>query len=100
MSNRKILLDSYGNRKEVFHWSENAPDDFAIQTVEDCEPIVKAASIMADEAPGKDFRHAAYIPQAVMDEAFRDGWFHDKEAWKKWANDGANARFRTWKGRL
>lgn len=100
MSNRKILLDSYAGKKEIFHWDPNAPDSFTIQTAEDCTPLVKAANIMADEEPGKDFRHAAYIPQSVMNDAFRDGWFHDKAAWKKWANDPENKRFRTWAGRL
>ena len=55
---------------------------------------------MAEETPGKDFRHAAYIPEVVLNQAFTEGWFHDKAAWKRWANDPANACYRTCKGRL
>jgi hypothetical protein len=29
-----------------------------------------------------------------------EGWFHDKKAWKRWANDPNNRDFRVWKGRL
>lgn len=100
MSNRKLLLDSYANKKQYVHWDENAADDLTIETVEDNAPLVEAAKIMADEPPGKDFRHAAYIPDHVMEKAFKEGWFHDKTAWKKWANDPDNKRFRTWAGRL
>ena len=62
--------------------------------------ILAAARIVADVPPGQDFRHAAFIPDVVLERAFREGWFHDRAAWKRWANDPANAGFRTWRGRL
>ena len=56
--------------------------------------------MIADEGPGKDFRHAAFVPESELNRAFAEGWFHDAKAWKRWANDPANACYRTWKGRL
>jgi len=71
-----------------------------IETRQDVDPVIRAASILGDQAPGKDFRHAAFIPETVLNQAFNEGWFHDPAAWKRWANDPANDAFRTWKGRL
>ena len=59
-----------------------------------------AARMIADEAPGRDFRHAAFVPESELNRAFAEGWFHDPKAWKRWANDPANACSRTLKGWL
>jgi len=100
MSSRRRLLDHYGFFAEIVHVDSERPGDLIIEEREDCEPIVGAAKILADQPPGREFRHAAYIPQHVLNQAFREGWFHDKAAWKKWANAPENAKFRTWRGRL
>jgi len=71
-----------------------------VETRQDVAPIVAAARIVADAAPGREFRHAAFVPEAVLNRAFLEGWFHDPAAWKKWANDPANRDYRSWGGRL
>ena len=71
-----------------------------IESRQDVAPILEAAGIVGDEAPGRDFRHAAFIPESELNRAFVEGWFHDPAAWKRWANDPDNAGYRTWKGRL
>jgi hypothetical protein len=43
-------------------------------------------------------RHAAIIPQFVLDQALREDW--GKDDWRKWANNHDNRVFRTWKGKL
>ena len=96
---RREILSAEGGRAEIF--SYDFTDDTArIIEIEDCGPITEAARVMADRRPGADFRHVAYIPGHVLNRAFREGWFHDRAAWKRWANDPDNADFRTWKGRL
>ncbi len=103
MSRSRKLLLSYragGSIKEYVHIDAEKPDHLIMETVYDCEPLINHASALSDQVPGKDFRHAAVIPPHVMDQAMREGWLHDKKKWKAWANDGANAKFRTWKGRL
>ena len=98
MSKSALLgLVPEARRKIVYHAQEGRT---LIETRQDVEPILDAAKLLADEAPGKDFRHAAFIPDVVLEQALREGWFHDPAAWKRWANDPANARFRTWAGRL
>lgn len=72
-----------------------------VNELEDCEPVLEAAKRLGDLEPAKEpFRHAAYIPRHVLNRAYREGWFNDEEAWKKWANDPNNKHLRTWKGRM
>lgn len=96
----KQLLDHYDNTREIFHCDPHDESKWHIETREDVEPLIKAARVQSEQKPGKDLRHAAYIPNHVMNRAFTEGWFHDPKAWKQWANDPANQMFRTWKGRL
>lgn len=96
---KSALLDLVPEARRKLVWHEEGGRHF-FETRQDVEPIVAAARIVADAPPGQDFRHAAYIPDVVLEQAFREGWFHDAGAWKRWANDPANAAFRTWKGRL
>jgi hypothetical protein len=95
----KSLLDfNEGERRRVIIHKEDGVS--RVETQQDVSPIIKAAKAMSEQTPGKDMRHAAFIPKTVLDQAFIEGWFHDKAAWKRWANDPANEAFRTWKGRL
>jgi hypothetical protein len=71
-----------------------------IESRQDVTPVLAAARRLADAPPGRDFRHAAFIPETELNRAFVEGWFHDPKAWKRWANDPANAGYRTWRGRL
>jgi len=100
MSTRKLLLNSFGGLHEVAYFDEERPDDLLIKTHQDCSNIIEAAKAMADEAPGKDFRHVGFIPQQVLDQSYREGWFNDKSKWRAWANDPDNKLFRTWPGHL
>ena len=96
---KSALLDSIpeARRKTIIH---EVDGQRFIETRQDVEHIVAAARIIAEEVPDKDFRHAAYIPETELNRAFIEGWFHDREAWKRWANDPVNACYRTWPGRL
>jgi hypothetical protein len=85
-------------RKTVYHGTENGQT--TIEVRQDCEPIMAAAKIVSEQVPDKDFRHVAFIPEVVLNDALLQGWFHDEKAWKRWANDPDNARFRTGAGRV
>lgn len=99
---KEILLAAYGDqlarRKLIYHGTENGQT--TVEMRQDCGPIVEAAKIITDRPPGKDFRHVAFIPEAVINQAMCEGWFHDEAAWKKWANDPDNRALRTHGGRL
>jgi hypothetical protein len=96
---KSALLDLIpdSRRKLIYHEEDGRT---YVETRQDVSHIEKAAAILADQPPGKDFRHAAYIPETVLTQAFNEGWFHDPKAWKRWANDPVNEKLRTWKGRL
>lgn len=96
---RKALLGLVPDARRKLLYHEEDGRTF-VETRQDVEPIVAAARLVAEAGPGADLRHAAFIPEAVLNQAFLEGWFHDAAAWKRWANDPANAAFRTWKGRL
>lgn len=96
---KSALLDALpdSRRKLIYHEEDGKT---YVETRQDVTPIIRAAKIIADLPPDKDFRHAAYVPETVLNQALLDGWFHDPAAWKRWANDPANDCYRTWKGRL
>jgi hypothetical protein len=96
---KSALLDLVPAARRQTIWHEEDGRLF-IETRQDCEAIVEAARILAEAPPAGELRHAAFIPEAVLNQAFVEGWFHDAAAWKRWANDPANAAFRTWQGRL
>ena len=100
MTTRLKVLSAFGGFTETMHVDDTRPGQLLISTSEECAPLVEHAKVLADLPPGKDYRHAAVIPMHVMDKAFREGWFNDRKAWKKWANDPSNRAFRTWPGNL
>jgi hypothetical protein len=98
MADKSLLTEDGGERRRVIIHKEDGVR--RVETRQDVAPILKAAEMMREVTPDKDMRHAAFIPKTVLDQAFVEGWFHDKAAWKRWANDPANACYRTWPGRL
>jgi hypothetical protein len=94
---RDALLDWVGSRQTIWREEDGV---VRLESRQDVSHIVEAAKILADEPPGKDFRHVALIPETVLNRSMIEGWFNDKQAWKKWANDPANREYRTWRGRL
>lgn len=98
MSKSALLEITPDSRRKLVYHEEDGKT--FVETRQDVSGIIAAAKIIADQPPGKDFRHAAFVPDAVLNRAFNEGWFHDPQAWKRWANDPANECYRTWKGRL
>lgn len=84
-------------RKVIYHEEDGKTH---IETRQDLEPIIKAAKILSQRKPGKDFTRVALIPKTTLDKALIEGWFHDEEAWRRWANDSANKVFRTTEGTI
>ncbi len=100
MTARVQLLSS---RKGFQTWIEDNPHDemnAIVHERENVTPLLEQAKIVRDDLPaGKDWRAIATIPQTVVNKAFREGWFHDQKAWRKWANDSNNAYLRLSRGR-
>jgi len=61
----------------------------------------KALRDLNDHEPlHKDMRLAAIIPEDVLQRSYQEGWFNDRRAWKRWANDPDHRDFRVWEGQL
>lgn len=100
MTNRLRLLSSHHGMRTLIEDNPHDEENPIIHESQECEPIIEAAKILSEQTPGKDYRHAAFIPRFVFNRAVREGWVNDDEAWRKWANDADNKAFRTWPGRL
>lgn len=98
MAKSAILSANAEDQRFIIHHEEDGRT--YIESREDVSALVKAAQILADEPPGKDFRRVGFIPKTVLDAAFNEGWFHDVSAWKRWSNASENACYRTWFGKL
>ena len=97
---KEILGNSFGVQS-IAHFDDiDNPGGITLTTEQDADPLLEHAKILADQTPGKEFRHVAVIPAAVMDQAFREGWFNDDARWNQWLNDPNNRAFRTWQGRV
>ncbi len=96
---KSALLSFAANerRKTILHEEDGRQ---WVETRQDIAPIVQAAKDMWNDNPPLDMRRVAIIPKTVLDEALLQGWFHDEAAWKRWANDPANAELRTCKGTI
>ena len=96
---KKAILDALPDARRVTIMHEHEGKHL-VESRQDCTHIVEAAKILSEQAPGKDFRLAAVIPETVLNQAMLEGWFHDKARWRQWANDPDNRAFRVTQGRL
>lgn len=95
MSNKSRLLDAYGYSREVMHFDQDGT--VFIEELHDVEPTMELAKQASEIMDGKKIdgmRLEAMVPQHELNRAFREGWFHDRDAWKRWANDPSNKLFR------
>ncbi len=91
---------------EVLHFDDNnGGQNLHTVTHEDIDNVAQQAREIRDGAnwaltKKEPMRHAAKIPQYVLDKACREGWLNDQQKWRDWANAEENAIFRTWPGKL
>lgn len=100
MSNRELLLSRFGTVHQIVHHDASRPDDLIIETGEDVEPIIARAKMLSEQSRirGETFTHVAVAPDFVCAKALRERWSNDD--WDRWINDGANAVFKTYPGRV
>jgi hypothetical protein len=66
----------------------------------DDELAIEQAAAQREQPKGKDMRNMAVIPDSVKARAFREGWYFDETAWKRWMNDIDNRKLRVSGGRV
>lgn len=93
-----IDFDPFTRRKTIY--AEEDGQTF-IETKQDCEGIVAAAKAMSELShTDKSMKPVAFIPMEVLNKAYIEGWFDDKDRWRSWVNDPDNRDFRITTGRL
>lgn len=93
------IYDRFGTVVRRVHVEQDGT--FHLSTEQDLESVVEENKRLRENQTGKEnFRLAARIPVHVAEKAFREGWFHDDNAWKKWLNDGENRDFRVYEGQI
>ncbi len=96
----KKTIEERSGFRQIQHVDPSNPDDLIVESQYAVDPYIEEAKRLSDQTPDKEIRHAAVIPQWVLEKAMREGWFNDPKKWKEWANDPDNKIFRTWPGQL
>jgi hypothetical protein len=96
---KSARLDANPESRRITVYHEEDGKTF-VETRQDCEGIVNAAKAMSELPHDRELKPVALIPEAVLNRAFIEGWFHDQAAWRRWANDPDNRDFRITTGRL
>jgi hypothetical protein len=94
---RRTLIDAKTGSTSEFITED---DKIIYHTKQDIQPVIEHCKNLAENKPGKDFRHVAEVPMVIYQKAMREGWVKDKAKWKKWLNDPDNKVFRTWQGKV
>lgn len=92
---RKGILDAIPDAKRVTLAHEE-DGVWRVESRQDTSHIAKAASIIADQPPGKDFRHVGFIPDADLNRMLLDGSFHDPAAIRQFFDDHPCYRTGRW----
>ncbi len=92
---RQISSEEHEDHKEV-----------TVLTQQEIEPVQQLADELRDyhqvigHRRSRNMVPVAEIPMIIWEQAFREGWLHDKKKWKKWVNDPQNRCFRITDGRV
>jgi len=88
------ILSQTAHKTDIWH---DVDDNHAVlELVENTDPVLERVRDLTEAQPDKHdgMRLEAVIPAHVMRRAYIEGWFHDEERWRRWANDPANRAFR------
>ena len=100
MERRSVERDGTITRTLV---SGDLHDDLVVHTEQDVGAILDHVHELREHTthnPNGLMRHAAKVPVTVYEQAVREGWVNDQDAWRAWLNDPDNKAFRVWKGRV
>lgn len=88
------LLNATAHKVDI--WHDQGDGRAVVELVEDCGPVIRQVRDLTEAQPDRHdgMRLEAVIPAHVMRRAYVEGWFHDEERWRRWANDPGNRAFR------
>lgn len=87
------ILSQTAHKTDIWH---DLGDRKVLELVENTDPVLARVKAITEAQPDRHdgMRHEAEIPAHVMRQAYIEGWVHDEERWRRWANDPANRAFR------
>lgn len=95
---KQVYYNQDGVRRTAI-FDRDTPDDFTVHTQVDCESIVAGNKVLSELHPTRSTnKHVARVPLTIYEQSIRENW--TEEQWKRWLNDGDNAMFRVWKGKV
>jgi hypothetical protein len=91
----RLLSEKAG--KKTFHKIDRATMEHVVMEIEETEFSLAEARAERErpQLVGPDMKPIAVIPPSVEAQAMREGWYNDKDQWRKWANDSDNRNLRT-----
>ena len=91
----RLLSEKPG--KKTFHKVDRATMEVVVMEVYETDVSLDEARAERErpQLVGPDMKPIAVIPDSVEAQAINEGWYNDKDAWRKWANDSDNRNLRT-----
>lgn len=90
--------DDFLGTTKWFHYDDDKDDgSFAIETVQDVEPIIESNKYLANtetNRPGREWTRVASIPPMIWQHLVETGIANDEPALRKWLDDRDNRLFR------
>jgi hypothetical protein len=87
MNFKNVALDwvAEARRATVYHREDGVS---YIETKQDVEPLIEWTKARAQGVvDDPDYKFVATIPEATLNQAFAEGWFHDQKAWRRWMDE-------------
>lgn len=92
MRSAPLSFDHAKRSKTIFHQEDGKT---YVERRQDVSHLTEAAKILAEVPPDPEtgMRFVCFIDDVTLERAMLEGWFHDKEAWRRWAKDRDNRMF-------
>jgi hypothetical protein len=84
---RAALLNAYPDIRKKAEYHELGGGRVAIDTRQDCEPIVEFVAARRGLPQDHEMRYLGEMPLATVGQALVDGWLDDPKALRKWFRD-------------
>lgn len=91
------ILDADGDVVRVVHADD---ETICFETIQDVEPVLDWVRARREQPVDPVMTPVAEVPIYVVEQAMREGWFHDRARWKRWVNDRDHYKFRITDGRF
>jgi hypothetical protein len=84
MTNRKnVMLDWLDTERRATLMHKEDGTSY-VESRQDVEPLIEWVKDRANSPDDKDYKYVGSIPEATLNQAMIEGWFHDKKAWERW----------------